>query len=149
MSETYPKLVPREDRLLVHWYQEEVRDFISNPTFLRLSLEAKGVLQVLRHHFLHTGFLPNDPEQLHWLTREDASAFERCLPAIVEGAFFHTTPDGRFLFCPELDLAIGQAAAKVKKRKASGKKGGQQSGEVRALRGLGAEGDTDWEDEAF
>jgi hypothetical protein len=149
MSDGYPALVPREDRLLVHWYQEEVRDFISNPVYLRLPAEARGILQVLRHHFMHTGFLPNDPEQLHWLTREDAGLFRASLPAILDGGFFRTTPDEKFLYCLELDHQIGRAAEMVKKRKASGRKGGDRSGESRRRGGDPARCDPDLNDVQF
>jgi hypothetical protein len=42
-----PGGLPRSDRVLCHYFQESVRDYISNADYLDLTLEAKGVMQVL------------------------------------------------------------------------------------------------------
>src|SRR6185312_9475676 len=86
----YPNLTPRADRLLLYWYPENVRDLESTPEYLRLSPEAKGVLTVLRHLFLHHGLLPNDPSVLTWLSREygNEEVFRRSIPAILESGQF-------------------------------------------------------------
>lgn len=124
-------LVPREDRLLVYWYKEIVRDYISNPAYLRLPLEGKGVLQVLRHQLLHQGMLPTDARGLSWLTREDEAAFERWVPQIIAVGLLAVTPDGRFLWSPELESQVGPAADEVKRHQRDSKKGGENSGRSR------------------
>ena len=130
---SYPGLglVPRDDRLLVHYYPEMVRDFISNPAYLRLPLEAKGVLQVLRHHLLHAAILPNDIEELAWLTREDPVGIERWLPALLASGIIVLTPDNRFLYCPSLEPLVKKAASDVKRLKKAGQSGGLASAESR------------------
>ena len=134
----YPSLTPREDRLLLYWYPENVRSLDSNREYLRLPLEAKGVLTALRHLFLHNGLLPNEPAMLAWQAREeDSAAFERWIPVIVKSGMFVATPDGAYLYDPALDAEIAEAADKVKALKQGGTKGGQKSGETRRRKKAG------------
>ena len=128
---TEPSPLPRSDRVLCHYFQESVRDYISNHAYTKLSLQAKGAMGVLRHYLWHSGVLPLDFRELSQLTRIPEAELELRVPEIIEAGFFLATKDGKHFWCPELEAQIGAAVKQVLRLKANGQKGGEASGETR------------------